>query len=96
MVQFYTKRHDASVPVPNFQLCGFKRIELAPGETKQVAVTIPQTMLEVIGEDGIGHLESGRFTFFAGGQQPDSRSEQLTGKKPLEKEFHFNFEETIL
>ena len=96
VIQFYIKRHDASVPVPNFQLCGFKRIELAPGETKQVAVTIPQTMLEVIGEDGIGHLESGRFTFFAGGQQPDSRSEQLTGKKPLEKEFHFNFEETIL
>jgi beta-glucosidase len=83
VAQFYLKRHDATVQVPNFQLCGFKRIELAPGEAAQVAVTIPRATLEIIGEDGISRREPGRITFYAGGQQPDARSEELTGKKVL-------------
>ena len=91
VIQFYLKRLDAPVPVPNFQLCGFKRIELAPGEIERVAVTIPQTFLEFIDNDGINHLESTRFTFYAGGQQPDPQSEKLTGKKAQEKEYHFEF-----
>jgi beta-glucosidase len=81
VVQFYLKRHDATVQVPNFQLCGFKRIELVPGESAQVTVKIPHAMLEVIGEDGISRREPGRITFYTGGQQPDARSEELTGKK---------------
>jgi len=87
VVQFYLKRHDATVQVPNFQLCGFKRIELALGEAAQVAVTIPRAMLEIIGEDGISRREPGRITFYAGGQQPDARSEELTEKKVLTREY---------
>ncbi len=85
VVQFYLKQHDATVQVPNFQLCGFKRIELKPGESAQVTVMIPLAMLEVIGEDGFSRREPGRITFYAGGQQPDARSEELTGKKVLRK-----------
>jgi beta-glucosidase len=88
VVQFYIKRNDVSFPVPNFQLCGFKRIELAPSQTEKVIVEIPLANLELIGEDGISHFNSGRFTFFVGGQQPDERSEELTGKKVLEREYY--------
>lgn len=86
VAQFYLKRHDATVQVPNFQLCGFKRIELAPDESTQVSVTIPYAMLEIIGEDGVSRREPGQITFYAGGQQPDARSEELTGKKVLCKD----------
>jgi len=86
VVQFYLKHHDATLPVPNFQLCGFKRIELAPGESAQITVKIQHSALEVIGEDGISRRQSGRITFYAGGQQPDARSEELTCKKVLCKD----------
>ncbi len=88
VVQFYLKRHGAPIPVPHFQLCGFKRIELAPGQSEQVTVEIPLSMLEMVGEDGISRREPGRFTFYAGGQQPDQRSAELTGKKVLAREYH--------
>jgi beta-glucosidase len=88
VVQIYLKNHAVSVRTPNFQLCGFKRIELAPGESAQVSIQIPFLMLEVIGEDGISRREPGKFSFYAGGQQPDSRSEELTGKKVSELEYH--------
>jgi beta-glucosidase len=87
VVQIYLKNYDSSVQVPNFQLCGFKRIELAPGESAQVTIQIPFSMLEVISEDGISRREPGKFSFYAGGQQPDSRSEELTGKKVSELEY---------
>jgi beta-glucosidase len=88
VVQIYLKNHAVSVRTPNFQLCGFKRIELAPGESAQVSIQIPFSMLEVIGEDGISRREPGKFSFYAGGQQPDSRSVELTGKKVSELEYH--------
>ncbi len=87
IVQFYLKRHGAPFPIPNFQLCGFKRIELDPGQLEQVSIAIPLALLELVGEDGISRREPGRFTFYAGGQQPDTRSEELTGKKTLAKEY---------
>jgi beta-glucosidase len=87
VVQFYLKRNDAPIQVPNFQLCGFKRIELAPSQSEQVIVKIPLANLELIGDDGISRFDSGRFTFFVGGQQPDKRSEELTGNKVLAREY---------
>jgi beta-glucosidase len=89
VIQFYLSRQAASVPVPNFQLCGFIKIELAPGRSEEVTVIIPFSMLEVFGEDGISRREPGSFTFYGGGQQPDQRSEELTGKKALSREYLF-------
>ena len=87
VVQFYLHRCDAPIPVPHYQLCGFKRVDLTPGEAKKVVFNIPNCLLELVGEDGISRREAGRFTFYAGGQQPDTRSEELTGKKTLAKEY---------
>jgi beta-glucosidase len=39
----------------------------------------------LIDNDGQRVLEPGRFTIFVGGQQPDERSRELTGRVCLEK-----------
>jgi beta-glucosidase len=83
VVQFYLKRSGSSLPVPNFQLCGFKRIRLLPGETKTVAVGVELSSLLVYDNEGRSCPAPGLIKFYAGGQQPDARSQQLTGKKVL-------------
>jgi beta-glucosidase len=87
VIQIYWRHDEATVKVPNFQLCGFRRIELAPGESSQVEFTIPKDLLEVVEEDGVSRFEAGRVSFFAGGKQPDIRSEELTGNKGLHMEY---------
>lgn len=87
VVQFYLKRHDASIPVPHFQLCGFKRVELAPGQSETVTVKTPLALLELVGADGISRRAPGRFTLYAGGQQPDQRSKELSGVTVLAREY---------
>jgi beta-glucosidase len=87
VVQFYLHRHEAPLPVPNYQLCGFKRIDLAPGEAKKVSLNLPISALDLVDENGHSSREPGKFTFYAGGQQPDKRSEELTGKTVLSKDF---------
>jgi beta-glucosidase len=84
VVQLYLRRHEAPLPVPNYQLCGFKRIDLAPGEAKKVSLTIPISLLDLVDENGHRRREPGKYTFYAGGQQPDTRSKELTGKKVLQ------------
>lgn len=37
----------------------------------------------MIGNDGKCVLEPGRFTIYVGGQQPDARSQELTGRQVL-------------
>jgi beta-glucosidase len=84
IVQFYLHRHEAPLPVPNYQLCGFKRMNLAPGEAKKVSLNIPLSLLDLVDENGHSYREPGKYTFYAGGQQPDSRSKELTGKNVLQ------------
>nr|MBP7402792.1 glycoside hydrolase family 3 C-terminal domain-containing protein [Clostridia bacterium] len=87
IVQVYVRITDAPVRVPNFQLCGFKRVTLEPGETKQVECPIDPASLQIVLEDGrrVGH--AGRFELFVGGSQPDALSTELTGKAVRKVEF---------
>jgi len=84
VVQIYLRHEEAAVRVPNYQLCGFRRIELASRESRTVVFRIPHSALEVVGEDGISCRGQGKINFFAGGQQPDERSQELIGKKVQE------------
>ena len=86
IIQFYHRQMHASVPVPNYQLSGFKRIYLEPGNSQRVTVQIPRSLLDLIDENGNAVHASGAFRLFAGGQQPDERSEELTGNKVLVKD----------
>lgn len=83
VVMLYVKDEEASVRVPNWELQGFQKIMLQPGESQRVEFTLARRQLALIGNDGKCVLEPGRFTIYVGGQQPDARSQELTGRQVL-------------
>ncbi len=87
IVQIYLKDVEASVRVPNWQLCGFQRVHLKPGEISKVSFEIHARSMALFDESGTCILEPGTFLLYAGTSQPDIRSEQLTGKKVLQASF---------
>ena len=78
-VQIYIKadREDT----PNAQLKGMKKVSLQAGESREVSLFLPAEAFALYDKQGVNRVEAGRYLIFAGGAQPDSRSEKLTGKK---------------
>ncbi len=81
VVQFYLKDDIGSVTRPDKELKGFKKIELAPGESKTVSFTINPKILEFTGLTMEKILETGDYTVMVG----TSSKEGVTGKFRLEK-----------
>jgi beta-glucosidase len=96
IVQVYLKDVEASVRVPNWQLCGIRPVHLKPGEKTQVSFEISARFMAVIDENGKPVLEPGTFVLYAGTSQPDKRSEQLTGKKALQASFKVQGDRIII
>ena len=71
---------------PRFNLIGFKSVELQIGETRKVTFTLGARAFDTVLEDGRRVKLRGTYKLFAGGQQPDERSAELTGKNCLMKE----------
>lgn len=86
IVQLYVKDLEASVKVPHFDLRGFKRVSLKPGESEQVSFMVTPRALSLIDEQGRRMLEPGKFSIFIGGSQPDELSARLLGRAPLSTE----------
>lgn len=87
IVEAYLQDPEASVRVPIYQLAGFRRVHLRPGETAKVSFTISPRQMALIDEDGNCFLEPGAFRVFVGGSQPDKRSVELTGKSVSSAQF---------
>ena len=87
VVQLYLTDLEASVPVPRWRLEGFRRIHLRPGEEQVVEFTLTPRQLALIDEAGAAVLEPGTFQVSVGGQQPDARSAELTGRSVLLGQF---------
>ena len=83
VVQLYVKDQESADAPLNPILCGFKRIALAPGESKWVRVAVDPEALTVVTQEGMRVPGSGQWTLYAGLGQPDSRTEELTGKKAV-------------
>jgi beta-glucosidase len=66
---------------PNAQLKGLKKIFLQPGEAKEVSVVLGAEAFALYDEDAKFVVEAGEYEICIGMQQPDARSEQLTGQK---------------
>ncbi|HEX2733106.1 MAG TPA: glycoside hydrolase family 3 C-terminal domain-containing protein [Polyangiaceae bacterium] len=77
------KTREDSRLVPHFSLRGFRRIELDPGESQVVHFQLVARDLSSIDEQGKRVLEPGRFGVYVGGSQPDARSAELLGQRPL-------------
>ncbi len=86
VVQLYVKDVAASGIVPVWQLNGFQRVNLQPGEKKKISFALSRRQLALIDQQGRCWLEPGKFKIYVGGQQPDQRSELLSGKKVLATE----------
>jgi beta-glucosidase len=70
VVQLYVSALVASVPVPIRSLKGFKRIHLAPGESKTVQFELQPDSFSIIDENFVRVVKPGKFLITAGGHQP--------------------------
>lgn len=95
-VQIYLKDVDASVSVPNWQLCGIQPVHLKAGEQITVSFEISARAMALIDEDGKCVLEPGKFVLYAGTSQPDARSEKLTGASVLSAGFEVKGENIMM
>jgi beta-glucosidase len=86
-VQLYLKDVEASVEVPKWSLKGIKKVNLKPGEQIEVQFTLTPRQLALIDNDGKAVLEPGKYEIYIGGNQPDTRSERLTGTKVQKASF---------
>ncbi len=74
VVQLYVQDVAASLPVPQIQLQGFRRIRLAPGAKQIIQFALTAEQLSLADEAGTWVLEPGDFNVWVGGQQPNLRS----------------------
>lgn len=88
VVQLYIRDVDSSVDLPKWELKGVKRVSLVPEQKINVQFEINKRTLALIDNQGKCLLEPGKFTIYVGGQQPDSRSEELSGKTVLSAEIN--------
>jgi beta-glucosidase len=70
VVEIYISDKEATSPVPIRSLAGFKRVFLKAGETKRVEIAVKPEHFSLIDNDYNRVIEPGKFTIYAGGQQP--------------------------
>ena len=75
----YTALNVAGAPVR--QLKALKKVHLEANEEKEVTISLDEKAFGLYGENGEWKLNPGTYKVYIGNQQPDKRSEELTGKK---------------
>ncbi len=83
VVQVYVKAEDSPHATPNPILCGFARVQLAAGESKDVVLEVAPASLTVVDDAGNRLFPGGRYSLYVGTSQPDARSRALTGVSPV-------------
>jgi len=78
VVQVYVKAERNGTPNP--QLKAFRKVRLAPGESKEVTLRVPVEAFGLYNEEGRRMLHAGNYSVHVGTIQPDARSRELTGK----------------
>jgi beta-glucosidase len=67
---------------PNAQLKALLKAELEPGEEKELQVSLSDKAFALRDEHGDLVMQAGTYKVYVGTQQPDKRSQELTGKAP--------------
>lgn len=94
--QLYIKDLESSVRTPKYELKGVKKVDLAPGEKREIEFNLKARDFALIDNEGKAVLEPGSFKIFVGGSQPDQYSQKLTGQKILKKELEIEGEKLEL
>lgn len=84
VIQCYIKDLESPFAVRNHSLCAFKRVALPGGESREVLLELKPAAFEVVDEQGRRVPGGGKYRIYVGTSQPDPRSVELTGQKPLE------------
>lgn len=84
--QVYAKFTDSRTATPHFQLCAINALSLEAKETKTAEFMIDKYWLCAVLEDGSRVQPDGKITLYAGGHQPDSVSNRLSGYECLQAE----------
>ncbi len=79
-LQVYVK--SCASQTPNAQLKAFLKAELKPGEERELQVMLSDKAFALRDEHGDLVMEAGAYKVYVGTQQPDKRSQELTGKMP--------------
>jgi len=82
VAQVYVKNHHPDSP-DNPVLCGFQRFYLKAGEKQRIHLSLSEHAFSVVNQQGKTIPNQGEKTLYIGGSQPDHKSAQLTGQKPL-------------
>jgi beta-glucosidase len=77
VLQLYLSDLEASVPVPQHKLIGFRRVALEPGQSVVVAFEAPAEAMMLVDEAGRSVFEPGDFRLTVGGCSPGARGEAL-------------------
>ena len=65
-------------PMPRLELAGFRRVTLAPRQSKTVTFTLTPDQLRLVNAQGERNLQPGTWQVYVGGRQPDlSRPSRL-------------------
>ena len=72
IAELYTRDVVSSVTTYEKQLSGFSRVDLQPGETKHVSITIANERLSLINRDWKRVVEPGEFKVMVGGSSRDA------------------------
>jgi beta-glucosidase len=86
VVQLYARDVVASVTRPVRQLCGFRRVHLAPGEWRRVTFDLAAEQLAFTGRDGHLRVEPGRIQLAVGTSSADIACEaevEIVGEPAL-------------
>lgn len=83
-VQVYVKIPGENTP--NAQLKGICKLYLTPGEEKEISLHLSKEAFGLYDKEGRFRIRPGKAQVFLGGQAPDKRSENLTGRKVTELE----------
>jgi len=89
VIQVYIRNNKSEYAVKNYSLCGFKRVSLTNGETKNVRIKISEKAFLAVDEEGNSVFDSKEFTLYVGVCQPDEVSIELGGVRPIEVEIKF-------
>ena len=81
VIECYLQDEASPFAPPHPVLCGFQRISLEPGETAVIRVPLDPAAFTVVNSEGIRIPGSGKWRLYTGFGAPDSRTEELTGKK---------------
>lgn len=88
VIQIYIKNTDSPLAVRNPELVAFTPVFLNASETQTISLTISSRAFTVVDENGIRKEDGTHFQIFVGCSQPDERSVELTGVKPVEIEYY--------